>query len=169
MLKTQSGMGLLWYSKEQIGNAVLRISYKRTHKESDSGVFIRIPLKPTDTRMPINRGYEIEIGDWPEDYSVTGAVYTFSNALARPENPLGEWNLMEITLDGPRVLVFVNGVKVTDYVEGQSIPKPSKGSPERGPRLPRGYIGLQNHSEFGPSGSAVIYREVSVKLLPERR
>ena len=40
--------------------------------------------------MPVNRGYEVEIGDWPDDYSCTGVLYTFTKALARPIKPLGE-------------------------------------------------------------------------------
>ena len=166
MLKTKGGMGLLWYSERKIGDAILRLSFQRTHPRADSGVFIRIPEKPSEPFMPLHRGYEIEIGDWPEDYSCTGALYTFTNALARPERPAGEWNTMEITLDGPRTVVFVNGVKVTDYTEGQPVlPKNHPHDPDRGPRPEWGYIGLQNYSE----DSVVMFREVSVKSLHKNR
>jgi hypothetical protein len=165
MLKTKGGMGLLWYSKEKLGRVKLRISFKRLTSQSDSGVFIRIPDKPHDEQMPIHRGYEVEIGDWPEDYSVTGALYTFSNALARPEKPVGEWNSMEITLDGLRTIVFVNDVKVTDFAEGQPVPaKPYEDAPARGPRPDSGYIGLQNYKDE----SVVAFREVAVIPLPKR-
>ena len=36
-------------------------------KESDSGVFIGIPERPTEPWMPVSRGDEVEIGDWPDD------------------------------------------------------------------------------------------------------
>jgi hypothetical protein len=49
-----------------------------------------------------NRGFEVEIGDWPDDDSCTGVLYLFTKALARPIRPLGEWNAMEIIMDGPR-------------------------------------------------------------------
>lgn len=68
----------------------IRIVFKLTGKDSDSGVFIRIPERPTEPWMPINRGYEVEIGDWPDDYSCTYVLYTFTKALARPLKPLGE-------------------------------------------------------------------------------
>ena len=92
--------------------------------------------------MPINRGYEVEIGDWPDDYSCTGALYTFTKALARPIKPTGEWNTMEITIDGPHTVVVLNGVKVTDFTEGQPVPPKPAGShdPDRGPRQDSGYI-----------------------------
>jgi hypothetical protein len=69
---------------------------------------------------------------------------------------------MEITLEGPRTIVFVNGVKVTDYTEGQPVPpKQFDFSPERGPRPNEGYIGLQNHTD----NDIVFFKEVAVKPL----
>jgi Domain of Unknown Function (DUF1080) len=163
MMKTKGGMGMLWYTREKIAHARLRVVFKLAGKEADSGVFIRIPEKPTEPWMPINRGYEVEIGDWPEDYSCTGVLYTFTKALTRPLKPNGEWNTLEITIDGSHTLVYLNAVKVTDFVEGQPVPPKHPGSidPERGPRPDSGYIGLQNHP-----GSEVFFKEVSVEPLP---
>lgn len=162
MMKTEGGMGMLLYAREKIGHATIRVVFKLMEKESDSGVFIRIPEKPTEPWMPINRGYEVEIGDWPDDYSCTGVLYTFTKALARPIKPLGEWNTMDITIDGPHTLVYLNGVKVTDFTEGQPVPAKHPGSidPDRGPRPDAGFIGLQNHP-----GSEVYFKEVSLTPL----
>jgi len=159
MLKTQGGMGMLWYKREKIGQATIRVVFRLMGKEADSGVFIRIPERPTEPWMPINRGYEVEIGDWPDDYSCTGVLYTFTKALARPIKAIGEWNAMEITIVGPRTVVYLNGVKVTDFTEGQPVPAKPAGShdPDRGPRPESGFIGLQNHP-----GSAVYFKEVSL-------
>jgi len=162
VMKTDGGMGMLWYTREKIGRATIRVVFRLSGKESDSGVFIRIPEKPSEPWMPINRGYEVEIGDWPSDYSCTGVLYTFTKALARPLKPLGEWNMMEITIDGPRTVVFLNQVKVTDFTEGQQVPPKAPGShdPDRGPRQDSGYIGLQNHQ-----GDPVFFKEVSLQPL----
>src|SRR6266496_1608089 len=46
MMKTQGGMGMLWYTREKIGHATIRVVFKLMGKEADSGVFIRIPEKP---------------------------------------------------------------------------------------------------------------------------
>lgn len=160
MLRSVGGMGLLWYNKSKIGNATLRVTYRLTHPSDDSGVFIRIPERPTEPWMPVNRGYEVEIGNWPDDYSVSGVLYSLTKALARPEKPAGEWNTMEITLDGLRTVVTLNGVKVTDYREGEPVPpRQHNYEPERGLRPLRGYIGLQNHAE----DSVVEFRDVSLK------
>jgi len=162
MMRTDGGMGMLWYTQEKIAHSTVRVVFKLTAKESDSGVFIRIPDKPTEPWMPINRGYEVEIGDWPDDYSCTGVLYTFTKAMARPIKPIGEWNTMDITIDGPHTLVYLNGVKVTDFTEGQPVPAKPPGShdPDRGHRPDSGYIGLQNHP-----GSEVYFKEVSVMPL----
>ena len=162
MMKTEGGMGMLWYAREKIAHATIRVVFKLTAKESDSGVFIRIPEKPTEPWMPINRGYEVEIGDWPDDYSCTGVLYTFTKALARPIKPIGEWNTMDITINGPRTVVYLNDVKVTDFTEGQPVPPKHPGSidPDRGPRQDSGFIGLQNHP-----GSEVYFKKVSLRPL----
>jgi hypothetical protein len=161
-LRTKGGMGLLWYTNEKFGNSVIRTSFKRTHPRDDSGLFIRIPDRPADVWAAINQGYEVEIGDWPDDYSCTGVLYSLTKALARPEKMVGQWNSMEVTLDGPRTIVVVNGVKVTDYTEGQPVPpKQHNYEPDRGLRPNFGYIGLQNHA----SDSDVFFREVSVRSL----
>ena len=162
MMKTEGGMGMLWYTREKIAHSTIRVVFKLTTKESDSGVFIRIPEKPLEPWMPINRGYEVEIGDWPDDYSCTGVLYTFTKALARPIKPMGEWNTMDITIDGPRTVVYLNNVKVTDFSEGQHVPPKHPGSidPDRGPRPDSGFIGLQNHP-----GSEVYFKEVSLRSL----
>jgi len=162
ILESEGGMGLLWYTRKKIGRATIRVVFKMEGKEPDSGVFIRIPEKPLEPWMPVNRGYEVEIGDWPSDYSCTGVLYTFTKALARPLKPQGEWNTLAITIDGPKTIVFLNAVKVTDFTEGQPVPPKEEGAgePDRGPRPDQGYIGLQNHD-----GGKVYFREISLMPL----
>jgi len=161
LLKSEGGMGLLWYTKEKIGNAVIRVVYKPEKKDSNSGVFIRIPERPTEPWMPVNKGYEVQIDDEPDDYHVTGVLYSVTKAMARAGKP-GEWNTMEITLDGSRTIVELNGVKITDYTEGQPVPpKKHPWEPDRGPRPNEGYIGLQNHS----GKDTVYFKEVAVERL----
>lgn len=156
-LKTQGGMGLLWYSRSMLSNVVLRVVY-RNPGGVNSGVFIRIPEKPTEPWMPVNRGYEVQIDDRGDDYHVTGVLYSLTRAAAKPA--LADWNTMEISLDGDRTMVTINGAPVTDYREGQSVPpKKEQWEPDRGPRPVAGYIGLQNHSD----DDVVYFREISVK------
>lgn len=160
VLKTRGGMGLLWYTREKLGDAVVRIVY-RNPGGLNSGVFIRIPETPTEPWMPVNRGYEVQIDDRGDARHRTGVLYSLTEALANPARP-DKWNTMEITLDGDRTMVTINDVLVTDYHEGQPVPpKVKTWEPDRGPRPVKGYIGLQNHSDH----DVVFFREVSVRAL----
>ena len=162
LLKPKGGMGLLWYTPEKSGNAVIRVVYMAEKDNSNSGVFIRIPEKPADEWDAINKGYEVQIDNSGDDYHVTGVLYSLTKALARPQKPPGEWNTLEITLDGPRTIVTLNGAMITDYTEGQPVPpKKRPYEPDRGPRPIEGYIGLQNHSDK----DVVYFKEVAVKRL----
>lgn len=167
LIKTGGGMGLLYWTGGKIGNSVIRVVYKMRDKNDNSGVFIRIPIEPREPWMPVHYGYEVQIDDNPEasgenDFHATGCLYSINKALARPGKGSGEWNTMEITLDGPHTVVFLNGQKITDYREGDPVPpKKFDFEPERGPRPNEGYIGLQNHSD----NDIVFFKSVAVRKL----
>ena len=111
--------------------------------------------------MPVHKGYEVQIAGTGDEHHTTGALYSFTKVLARPAK-VGEWNTMEITLDGPRTRIHVNGTLVTDFTEGSPVrPLGSPNEPARGPRPAEGYIGLQNHDD----DDVVWFREVSVRPL----
>jgi Domain of Unknown Function (DUF1080) len=157
LLKSEGGMGLLWYTGRKFGDGTLRVVYKTTNAQTNSGVFIRIPEKPTEPWMPVNRGYEVQILDDADDFHSTGVLYSLTKARARP-GKAGDWNTMEITLDGPHTVVRVNGEIVTDYREGDPVPPKQKGyEPDRGRRPDEGYIGLQNHA----ADATIYFKEVS--------
>ncbi len=168
MLKTDGGMGLLWYTREKFGNVVLRVVYKTSQLEDNSGVFIRIPEPPADPWYAVHHGYEVQILEKPpagmpdDPWHTTGAIYSIAKALGRAAKPPGEWNTMEIGIEGPKTTVVLNGVKVNEYREGDPVPpRLRKYEPERGPRPDAGYIGLQNHH----ADAEVYFREVDVRPL----
>jgi hypothetical protein len=167
LIQTHAGMGLLYWTGGKVGNCVIRVVFKMRDTNDNSGVYIRIPVEPREPWMPVHYGYEVQIDNHPEtskedDYHVTGTLYSLTKPLAKPGKPGPEWNTMEITLDGDRTLVSVNGVKVTDYKEGMAVPeKKFEFEPERGPRPNNGYFGLQNHSD----NDIVFFKEVAIKPL----
>lgn len=156
MLKTEGGMGLLWYTGKKFKDVKIRVVYKGANK-NNAGVFIRIPERPTEPWMPVNRGYEVQIDDREDEYHKTGVLYSLTKAKASPGKP-NDWNMMEITLEGDRTIVHVNGILVTDYTEGEKVPaKKMDYEPDRGSRPTEGYIGLQNH---GPE-DVIYFKEIS--------
>jgi len=167
LIKTHGGMGLLYWTGGKLGNCKIRVVYKMRDFNDNSGVFIRIPIEPREAWMPVNYGYEVQIDNHPEEskedeYHVTGTLYSLTKPLALPGKPGPEWNTMIITLDGPRTIVELNEVKVTDYSEGDPVPdKKFSFEPERGRRPDEGYVGLQNHSDK----DVVFFKEVSVQTL----
>ena len=165
VIRTEGGMGLLWYTREKVGNAVLRVVYKTTGEKSNSGVFIRVADKPKDEWYAVHLGYEVQICDGADPFHRTGAVYSLSKAEAAP-GKVGEWNTMDVTLKGRRVTVTLNGVQVQDFdPETAKVPDRTKDyEPERGPRPESGYVGLQNHDDAGQN-LHVYFKEVSVRPL----
>jgi hypothetical protein len=176
LLKTEGGMGLLWYTGEKFGNSMVRVVYRTTTVDDNSGIFIRIPEPPEDPWQAVHSGYEIQIlENFPEDYTrsehqkqfgmawhTTGAIYSISAARAKPQKPVGEWNTMEIELRGPRTVIRLNGVLVNDFIEGSPVPpRQHDYEPIRGPRPDAGYIGIQNHHE----PQTVHFKEISVHPL----
>jgi hypothetical protein len=164
ILRTEGGMGLLWYSREKLGNCVLRVVYKTVTPQANSGVYIRIADRPKDEWFAVHHGYEVQIMDAAPGSRGTGSIYTFAEAKARPAKA-GEWNTLEITLKGNRVLTTINGVPVAEFDPSGPIPERKDtsphGDPERGPRPESGFFGLQNHDE----NSTVEFKEVSVRPL----
>jgi len=159
LLHAVGGIGVLWFDGEKIGNAIIRVVYKVNSQEDNSGVFVRIPDPPEDPWMPVHKGLEIQInGAGKTEYHRTGSIYTFTKAKSQPTK-VGEWNTMEITLDDANTVVHINGIFVTEYTDGDTVPpKDNDGDPDRGSRPITGYIGLQNH----PQGKTVFFKEISV-------
>ena len=160
MLKTEGGMGLLWYKPEKFGNTTIRVVFKTVSERGNSGVYIRIPEPPKDPWYAVHNGYEVQIESKGDDWHSTGALYSLSKVTARNQKPNGEWNTMEITLKGQKTIVSVNGQVVNEFDGNQPVPERKQWyEPVRGPRPDTGYIGLQNHD----AKSIIYFREISVK------
>lgn len=162
MLKTEGGPGVLWHPDRLIGNAILRIVYKTNGKTTNSGVFIRMPERLSDVKQA-GKGYEVEINDAGDDYHTTGTLFSFTKAQARFSKP-NQWNTLEITLDGAKTIVTINGVKVTEFTEGDTVPAKKDNDPERMMRPTEGYIGLQNNSD----NDIVYFREISIRPIDKK-
>ena len=162
------GVGLLYWTGGPVGNCTIRVVYRTGGDYDHSGVFVRIPIEPRDVEMPTDYGYQVQIDNHPEtsyedEYHLTGALYSFTTPLARPWRASPEWNIMEITLDGPRTVVVLNGAKVTDYAEGDPVPERKLDwEPRRGRRPDQGWIGVENDDG---KKHTVFFKEIAIKPL----
>jgi hypothetical protein len=153
MIHTVPGKGILVYTKEKLGNGTIHVEYMMSTDTGNSGVFIRIPELPDAEAFAINHGIEVQIDNRDNEWHRTGVLYSMTKAMASPGKGANEWNKMDITLEGLRTIVKVNGVLVTDYDGKTEVPAKEKSfEPDRGPRPEMGYIALQHHDD-----TAVIY------------
>ena len=162
MLKTEGGMGLLWYTGRQFANTTIRVVFKTASPNANSGVYIRLPEKPKDPWYAVHNGYEVQIDAGGDEWHCTGSIYSLSKVTKRNQKPAGEWNTMDITLEGQKTIVWLNGEAIDEFagIGHQEVPPREKWfEPVRGPRPDSGYIGLQNHD----GRSTVYFKEVAVK------
>jgi hypothetical protein len=155
-LESFGGSGLFWYVDEVFDDFVLRVEWRLTRPEDNSGVFLRCPPLEDDPQPATERGYEVQIDDRGLDpdtghfgsaLHLTGAIYRLAPATSRVSRPVGEWNAFEVTAHGPEIVVRLNGTEISRL--------------ERASREPCGHIGLQNHHE----GSAVQFRGLEIMRL----
>jgi hypothetical protein len=154
-----NGKGGEWIRyTEKLDNFVLQLEYKVTRR-ANSGVFLRSQEKG----HPAYTGFEVQILDdygHPANTHVSGAIYDVVAATENMSKPTGEWNKLEITCDGPKVIVALNGTKVID-INLDEFTKPIGKFKTPYAELPRtGYIGLQDH------GFPLWFRNIRLKKLP---
>ena len=152
VLESHGGMGLLWYSVREFSDFELRLEFKSSAAEANSGVFVRVPGVPTSDDY-IYHSFELQIHDAGDDIHRTGAVYDAEPPNQLASKPAGEWNEYRIRFVGDQMTVWVNGEQVIDW---QAEPR---GKVED--FAPSGYIGLQNHDEE----TSVSFRNIRIRDL----
>lgn len=163
---TGDGRGLLWYPKERIGNAEIRVIFKTEKPGDNSGVFIRVDGPPKDPWFAVHRGYEVQIDNARDPWHSTGALYSLTKVKTQVDLSPKKWITMIIRLDGDRTVVTLDGTLVTDYKEGDPVPERKQWyEPKRGPRPNDGYIAIQNHDPE----SHVWFREIAVRPLNKKK
>ncbi|KUO19902.1 ThuA domain-containing protein [Streptomyces dysideae] len=152
-ITSAGGMGMLWYAASGFTSYSLKLDWKMSG-DDNSGVFVGFPPSD-DPWSAVNNGYEIQIDATDVPEKTTGSVYGFRSAdlkkRDRALNPPGEWNTYEIRVEGERLRVWLNGVKINDFTNTD---------PARS--LRDGHIGIQNHG----ADDQVSFRSVRIRELP---
>jgi len=152
ILKTQGGMGLLWYYKKKFKDFILKLEWRVTHLEDNSGIFVRFSDPQGDPWNAVNSGYEIQIDDLAlpnkESVYMTGAIYGFIGPYKVASKPVGSWNNLYVSVKGQIYTVIINEEKVIYSFHGN--------------RNREGYIGLQNHDDK----SRVYFKNIFIKETP---
>jgi hypothetical protein len=152
VLKSQKGMGLLWYAEKKLGDFVLELDFMSSDPVTNSGVFVRVPEMPVNNDY-IFHSYEIQIDNASSGIHRTGAVYDAEAPMKDAFNPPGEWNHYKITFKGMHIKVELNDHVIVDW---DAEPRGKVRDIAR-----EGYIGLQNHDSRSP----VYFRNIYIKEL----
>ncbi|WP_165249041.1 3-keto-disaccharide hydrolase [Paludisphaera soli] len=150
------GFGFLRYKEREFDDFTFHVEF-RMAPGCNSGVGFRttafVPDSSRSTR-PSFYSYEIQLLDdagKPASVHSTGSLYRYIAPKVNAIKPAGEWNTLEVTCEGPRIRIVLNGELIQDV--DQSQVEPLKEKPLKG------YVCLQNH------GGTIAFRAVEVKEL----
>lgn len=125
--------------------------------DADSGIYLRGSSKSQVNiwAWPIGSG---EVYGYRMDRSMPAEVRAGVTPITMADNHIGEWNTFEITMQGDRLTVVLNGITV---IENAQLP----GVPEKG------RIALQHHGNkvdgaWASSPSLVQFRNIYIRELP---
>lgn len=165
-------------SEKEYEDFILRIEWRLDAPGGNSGIFIRA----TEKGNPAFTGMEVQIlGDHgkPRGKGSAGALYAAVAPSQDATKPEGEWNAVEITCIGKQVKTVMNGVTLYDIqlddpkineeiantkkkekrkqADGTEIEVEVQQYPLLTVRVPKGFIGMQNHGHY------VGFRNIRIK------
>lgn len=150
------------FTEAEYANFVLRFEFKLS-KAGNNGIGVRAPLVG-DAAF---QGMEIQILDHDDEMykgkikpaQHHGSVYDVVAAKTGFLKPLGEWNSEEITANGRKITVRLNGTVIVD-TNLDDVKDPAVLKKHPGLARTTGHLGLLGH------GSLVEFRNLRVKTLP---
>lgn len=156
-------LGLLWCSVPTPPNYTLKLEWRRSREDDNSGVFVRFP--DPDSKgynnpawVAVHFGFEVQIDETgaPDGAGIhrTGAIYNEpgQQLSQRPAKPVDEWNEYEINVVGQTYTVKLNGVQVSQFTNHD----PARGLPSTA--ASPSYIGLQVYP-----GKRMAFRNVRIR------
>jgi hypothetical protein len=125
---------------------------------ADSGIYLRGDSKSQVNIWcwPIGSG---ELWGYRTDPNMPPEIRAAATPKVRADKPVGEWNTFEITVQGDRLGVVLNGKLVIDNMQMLGVPE-------------KGRIGLQHHGgrdkngQYDAASSLVQFRNIYIKELP---
>ncbi|HWD18391.1 MAG TPA: DUF1080 domain-containing protein [Verrucomicrobiae bacterium] len=148
-------------TEAEYADFVLRLEFKLT-PGANNGIGIRVPMETNDLTYA---GNEIQIldDDAPqyaklEPGQYCGSVYKIFAAKRGALRPTGEWNEYEISADGTRLKVTLNGQLIVDG-NLKDVTDPALLRIHYGALRPKGHIALLGH------WSQVEFRNLRIKDL----
>lgn len=162
-IQCKPGRGGNLLTKDEFDNCVVRFEFKLP-PGGNNGLALRSPNTQDQLAYA---GFEIQILDDDDpkyadlhDYQVHGSLYGLAPAAPGYLRPDGEWNYQEVTVDGDKLTVNVNGFEVLNVDNiSELAKKPLDGKEHPGATRKSGHIGFCGHND------PVAIRNIRVKQL----
>lgn len=157
-------------TKDKFENFELRLEWKIS-PGGNSGIMYRVT---EDAEQPWHTGPEMQLLDDAGNHdggnplTAAGSLYALIAPSKKVVKPAGQWNSARIVVNGNHVEHWLNGEKIVDY-ELNSEALKTKITGTKFASLPRfgreksGHIALQDH------GDDVWFRDIKIRVLPQRR
>jgi hypothetical protein len=161
-IQCKPGRGGNLFTKDEYDNFVMRFEFKLP-AGGNNGVGLRAPITQ-DQLAYVASEVQILDDDAPKyaglhDYQVHGSLYGLAPAARGYLRPDGEWNFQQITFDGNKLKVEVNGYEVLNTDIAKVSEKPLDGKEHPGASRKSGHLAFCGHSD------PVAIRNVRVKSL----
>ncbi|EMI47399.1 protein containing DUF1080 [Rhodopirellula sp. SWK7] len=161
-IRCKKGKGGVLHTPEEYADFVARIEFKLP-PAGNNGLAIRYPgsgdpayagmceLQVLDTEHPRYQSIDPR--------QAHGSAYGMIAAQRGYLRPTGEWNFQEVTVQGSKIKVELNGTVILDG-DLEGVTEFMANSPHPGKGLKQGFFGFAGH------GDAVEFRNVQIKTLP---
>lgn len=162
-IRCKKGKGGMLLTKDEYANFIARIEF-RLPPHGNNGLAIRSPgegdpayaamceLQVLDSEHP---GYAKL-----DDRQYHGSAYGMVAAKRGYLREAGQWNFQEVTVDGSKIKVELNGSVILD-TDLSEVTEFMADRPHPGKDRTEGYFGFAGH------GDAVEFRNVGIKALPD--
>lgn len=157
------GKGGTLYTQEEYSDFAVRLEFKLP-KGGNNGLAIRYPgqgdtayVGMTELQV-LDENYEQATGDKIDPRQAHGSVYGMIPAARGYQRPIGEWNFQEVTVQGSRIKVELNGVVILDG-DVASVKEFMGNSPHPGKDRTTGHFGFAGHND------PVCFRNVRIRRL----
>jgi len=162
-IRCQPGKGGVLHTKDEYSDFVVRLEFKLP-SGGNNGLAIRYPGEGDTAYVGM---CELQILDTEhpkyanlDPRQAHGSAYGMAPAARGYHLPTGEWNYQEVTVQGSKIKVELNGSLILD-TDLSTITEYMANSPHPGKDRTSGHFGFAGHSD------PVEFRNVAIKPLPK--
>lgn len=158
------GKGGNLFTTKQYADFAVRVEYKLP-PGGNNGLLIRYPGGEKKADGAYAGMCEVQILDETnkkyaklDPRQMNGSVYAMIPSVPGYLRPVGDWNVMEVTVNGPKIMVELNGTRILDGDVSQ-VKEFMGGRPHPGRENKDGHFGFAGHTD------PVMFRTVAIKEL----